>query len=44
MIGKGMLFGGIVSVVMKGGELVINADKIKLKPSIGRKAKEKVAV
>jgi ATP-dependent Clp protease ATP-binding subunit ClpC len=44
MIGKGMLFGGIVSVVMKGGELVINADKIKSKPSAGRKQKEPVAV
>jgi ATP-dependent Clp protease ATP-binding subunit ClpB len=44
MIGKGMLFGGAVSVVMKKDELVINADKIKLKPNIGRKVKEKVFV
>jgi ATP-dependent Clp protease ATP-binding subunit ClpB len=44
MIGKGMLFGGIVSVVIKNGELIINADKIKLRPNIGRKVKETVAV
>jgi ATP-dependent Clp protease ATP-binding subunit ClpB len=44
MIGKGMLFGGIVSVGMKNGELVINADKIKRKPLAGNKQKEKVAV
>ncbi|MCK9352043.1 MAG: AAA family ATPase [Candidatus Paceibacterota bacterium] len=44
MISKGMLFGGAVSVSMKGEELVIKADKIKLKPSLGRKAKETAKV
>ena len=41
MISKGMLFGGIVSVGMKNGELTINADKIK-KKIVGRVQKEKV--
>ncbi|MCX6739202.1 MAG: AAA family ATPase [Candidatus Parcubacteria bacterium] len=41
MISKGMLFGGIVSVGMKNGELTIIADKIKRKP-VGKSQKEKV--
>ncbi|MCX6735519.1 MAG: AAA family ATPase [Candidatus Parcubacteria bacterium] len=43
MISKGMLFGGIVSVGMKNGELTIVADKIKRKP-VGKGQKEKVMV
>ncbi len=41
MISKGMLFGGVVSVGMKNGELTITADKIKRKP-VGKGQKEKV--
>ncbi|MBI2120763.1 MAG: AAA family ATPase [Parcubacteria group bacterium] len=44
MISKGMLFGGIVSVGVKNGELVINADKIKSKPLPKRQKREKEAV
>lgn len=44
MITKGMLFGGIVSVGAKDGELTIHADKIKSKPTPKKQKAEKEAV
>ncbi len=44
MITKGMLFGGVVSVGVKDGELTIHADKIKAKPMPRKQKAEKEVV